>query len=451
MLHLPSPARAAAPFAALLVLPAALHAQAPDRYPLGADLPAFAAPAGRAAAGPPTPPEPSGGLQLREALALVLLHNPELAAESYELRAREAALLQAAALPNPTLDFEFEDFAGTGEFGGTDLAQTTLVLGQLIELGGKRAARTAVAAAERDLAAWDYELRRIDVLAETAAAFVEVLAAQERLELVEEAFALADAVRDAAVRRRRTGLASPADEMRAGVAADVTQVERERSEHELRVARRRLAALWSSVAPRFERAVGDLEALPRPPSEAELATRLDASLSLARWRAERSRRDALRAQARSERVPDVTLFAGPRRISGAHETALVAGFALPLPLWDRRRGAIEEAEYRAAQLEAERRATRASVATEVAAAHIALVASVEEAQLLRTRVLPGIERARDVLRRGYEDGRFPQHEVLDAERTHVETRGQYLRALVEAHHSAREIERLTGTPLEVAP
>ena len=66
-------------------------------------------------------------------------------------------------------------------------------------------------------------------------------------------------------------------------------------------------------------------------------------------------------------------------------------------------------------------------------------------------MLPGTERAVDVLRRGYESGRFAQIEVLDAERARLEAREQYLRALVEAHHSAQQIERLTGVPLEVRP
>jgi cobalt-zinc-cadmium efflux system outer membrane protein len=445
------PRRAAALAAVLLAAPAALRAQAPETYPLGADLPAFAAPAAPAAPAPDVPPEPEGVLRLRDALALVLLRNAELAADSYELRAREAALLQAGALPNPTLSLELEDFAGSGELSGVDEAQTTLLLGQLIELGGKRAARTALAAAERDLAAWDYELRRIEVLAGTASAFVDVLAAQERLRLADEALELAQAVRRVAALRKQAGLASPAEEIRAGVAVDVAGVEREHAEHELVTARQRLAAFWSGESPRFERADGDLEALPRPPGEAELAARLEASPGLALWQAERSRRDALRARARSARVPDLTLFAGPRRLSGPEETALVAGVSLPLPLWNRQRGAVEEAEHRVAKLAVERRATRASVATEALVARVALVAAVEESQLLRTRVLPGIERAVSVMRRGYEQGRFAQLEVLDAERARVEAREQYLRALVEAQRSAREIERLTGAPLEVAP
>jgi cobalt-zinc-cadmium efflux system outer membrane protein len=66
-------------------------------------------------------------------------------------------------------------------------------------------------------------------------------------------------------------------------------------------------------------------------------------------------------------------------------------------------------------------------------------------------VLPGSERAVEALRRGYEEGRFTLVEVLEAERARLDAGEQYLRALIEAHHSAQHIERLTGIALELQP
>jgi cobalt-zinc-cadmium efflux system outer membrane protein len=432
-------------------VPLASRAEGPAPYPLGRDLPAFEAPATAAAPPPEGAPEPSGVLRLGDALAAALLRNPELAADAYEVRAREAALVQAGAHPNPTLSIELEDFAGSGQFRGFDGAQTTILLGQLIELGGKRAARIDLATATRDLASWDYEVRRIDVLVRTASAFVDVLAAQERHRLADEALELARSMQGVAALRLRAGIASPAEDIRAGVQVDVAGVEREHTEHELATARQALAAAWGGEEARFERAEGDLQTLPAVPSMEDLAQRLDASPSVARWQTELAQRDALRARAKSERVPDVTLVAGPRRLSGPEDTALVVGVSVPLPLWNRHRGAVAEAEHRLAKLAAETRAARVRAVAELATARVGLAASSEEATLLRTRVLPGTERAVEALRHGYEAGRFAQIEVLDAERARLGAREQYLSALVEAHHSAQQIERLTGVPLEVRP
>jgi cobalt-zinc-cadmium efflux system outer membrane protein len=437
--------------AALLSLPLGAFAQAPAPYPVGRELPTFEAPASPADSPPPLAPEPTGALSLEAALAAALLQSPELAANAYEVRAREAALLQAGAFPNPTLELDLEDFGGGDEFSGVDAAQTTLLVGQRIELGGKRAARIALASADRDVAAWDYEVRRIDVLTSTAGTFVDVLAAQERNRLAAEVLGLAREMQGVATRRLRAGIANPAEEIRAGVAVDVAEVELEHSEHGLATARQRLAAIWGGEAPRFERAVGGLDRLPLAPRAEELRQRLAESPSVARWQAELLRRNASRESARSERTPDVTLHAGPRRLSGPDETAFVVGVSVPLPLWDRGSGAIAEAEHRVAKLSAEARGARVRAAADLEAARVGLEAATEEASLLRSRVIPGTERAVAALRRGYEQGRFAQLEVIDAERARLAAREQYLTALTEAHHSAHQIERLTGVPLEVQP
>jgi cobalt-zinc-cadmium efflux system outer membrane protein len=442
---------AALTLSAALSSPAGGQPPAPEPRPLGRGLPTFAAPDDPAIAGAPESVEPTGPLALSDALAAALLGNPALAARSYEIRAREAAELQAGLRPSPSLSAEVEDVLGSGDFRGVRSAQTTLQLGQLVELGGKRAARMRLAAAERQLAGWDYEAARVEVLTQAAAAFVEVLAAQERLRLADDGLAVARAVRRVAARRVQAGLASPAEEIRAGVAVDTAGVEREHADHELDTARTALTALWGGVEARFERAEGDLGELPELPPLAELQRRAAEGPDLARWAAEREGRDAALARARSQRIPDVTIAAGPRYLNGPDDVGLVLDASLPLPLWNRNQGAVAEAAYRRAQAASEQRATEVRVAAEVTTARTALRASSEEAALLRARVVPGIERAVAVLRRGYENGRNSQLEVLEAEQARLAAREQYLRALVEAHHSALQIERLTGAPLEEPP
>jgi len=128
MLRIIAPRCAAVLAVAALGAPLPICAEAPEPYPLGAGL-------RLSQHRHPRPKrlrrsaEPRGSCGCTDALALALLRNAELAADSYELRAREAALLQAGALPNPTLSLEVEDVAGSGDFSGVEQAQTTLLLG----------------------------------------------------------------------------------------------------------------------------------------------------------------------------------------------------------------------------------------------------------------------------------------------------------------------------------
>ena len=441
-----------ASLAILAVLVEEARAEHPDRYPLAADLESFEAPSTPVAPHEPELSEPTGEIVLADALALALLRNPELAVDSYEQRAREAALLQAGVRPNPTLSLGVEDIGGTGDRKGLGDAQTTLILSQVVELGGKRAARVSLARADVEAAAWDYEIQRIELFSRVSDAFVEVLAAQRRLSLADDALKIAREVKSVATRRMKAGMASPAEELRAGVSVDISSTLREHTQHELKAARQALAALWAGT-PRFTRAQGDLMKVPEPPSADDLTRRIESSPNVARWQAEVARREAMRKLARSSRTPNLELNGGPRHLAASGgekgDMSLVVGVSVPLPFWDRKAGAIAEAEQRFAQVAAERKADLVRVTTAIQAAQLGLVAAVEEAKVLRERVLPGIERTLEILRRGYEEGRFAQVEVLEAEKARVEAREQELRSLVEAHQSAREIERLTGVPLEV--
>jgi len=99
-------------------------------------------------------------LTLRDALALALQRNSELAAFGKERAATEAAILQAGVLPNPVLEIAGDNRGNARKAEAGDRS-TSIQLGQLIELGGKRGARVRVAEASRDLANWDYEAKRI--------------------------------------------------------------------------------------------------------------------------------------------------------------------------------------------------------------------------------------------------------------------------------------------------
>ena len=154
--------------------------------------------------------EPTGIIKLHQALAYALLHNPDLAVYSWQMRVTEAMELQAGLLPNPKFGVTVEEFGGTGESNGLDAAETTLQLSQLIELGGKRSKRTRIASLESRLAGWDYEAKRLEVFSKVANAFVDVLAAQKQLELTNELTQLSQKVLTTVSQRVESGKDSPA-------------------------------------------------------------------------------------------------------------------------------------------------------------------------------------------------------------------------------------------------
>ena len=398
-----------------------------------------------AAAAPPA--EPDGELGMRRALSLALARSPELASFGWRLRAAEAREVQAGLLPNPELGVRTEDIGVSGQTRGIDQAEMTVELGQLIELGGKRAARLEVAERGRDLASWDYEIERIELASRVAQAFVGVLVAQEQVALVDESVRLANEVVAAVALRVRAGGTSTVEQTRAEVALATVRVELDESRRALDVARRELAATWGSTSPRFARAVGRLELVDDVPSLPELEARIDASPSVARWTSELLERRALLDLERSRAVPDVTARGGYRRLFDPDENTFVVGFSVPLPVLNRNQGAIAEAEHRAEQARADQEATRVRVTAALDGAYQAVVTARSQVATLEREVLPGAREVFDTLNAGYREGRFSYLEVLDAQRTLIAARAQRVRALGDYQRAVVTLERLLGEPV----
>ena len=396
--------------------------------------------------------EPAGDLRLRDALALALMHNPRLAAFNWDVRATEAARLQAGAWPNPELSFEYEDFAGTGRFSETGEAEATLVLSQLVLLGGKRGKRTEVARLDNRLASWDYETVRIQTHAATFAAFVKVLAAQEQIALAEKIVEIARGIQKAVSARVRAGGTLALEENRARVAVETGQIEKKLAGRRLTIARRELTTMWGSITPRFARAVGALEAVGDgvPPLDSLLA-RVDHNPEVARWTNEHERRSARVQLIKADRVPDMNIAVGIRRHNAVDDVAFVLGLSAQLPTWDRKKGAIREAEYLTEQTGHAREAVATDIRRDIAVAYEVLAGAYEEVTSLRDHVLPEAKKAATRSGDAYRAGAIHLTDVLDIQRTFFRLHIRYVNALARYHSSVAELERLMGGPLTGTP
>ena len=391
--------------------------------------------------------EPTGTINLRQALALALMHNPDLKAFSWDVRAREVKTLQTGLRPNPELEAEIEEFGGSGDLSGFGAVEMTVQLGYLIELGGKRGKRRQVAVLETALAGWDYERARLDVLTQTAQAFIDVLAAQEAVALNEELVCLAEQVFNTVKAQVEAGKVSPVEGIRTRVELANSRIAREVSKRGLEAARKMLAATWGSTSPAFERVEGQFEMTKPIPTAKQLANRISQNPDIARWTVEMAQRQASIRLEKSGRIPDLSIGGGMKHLNEIGDVALIFGLSFPLPLFDRNQEAIREAQYNLARAFEERKSAEVVVRTALAATYQALSAAWATAIALKNDVLPGAQSAFDAVTEGYRIGKFDFLEVLDAQRTFFEVRGSYIDALAEYHRAVADVERLIGEPL----
>ena len=370
------------------------------------------------------PPEPRGGVTLQDVLSLALAHNPDLASFSIEVRAADARALQAGLRPNPELSVETENIFGRAEMRRFDSAETTLEISQLIEVAGKRPKRMRVASLERDLAGWDYEASKSDVLTETAKSFVDVLEAQERLALTEELLRLAEQVFDIVSQRVKAGKVSPMEETKAGVVLSNSRIERERARRALEAARKRLAVAWGSGTPTYEKVIGRLEPAELVPPTEEMTRGILRNPDIARWDTELAQRRAEIALQEANRIPDLSLGGGVRHFNETDDRAFVLGASIPLPLFNRNQGEILASRHQLAKAKKERGAAEGKVRAAIAEIYGSLSTATTEIEILKTTIIPGAQSVFEAASEGYRLGKFGFLDVLDAQRTLFEAKGQ---------------------------
>ena len=379
-------------------------------------------------------------LSLAKAIELALEGNPEVAAAKRQWEATEGQVLQGRSRPNPELAYSLEDARSKTR---TQSWQLNLPL----ELGGKRAARTKAAEKSREQAQAQLAELKATVRANVAAAYFDVLTAQERLVLARDSAALAKSSTDTVSKRVAAGKVSPVEESKARVAEAGVRVELAQAASEQRNALSRLFALLGRIDAPYTVLEGKAENLPSVPSLADLQPLISSAPGVVLARIEVDRRKALTALEQSTRVPEVTVSVGMQRSNETQRTVLLFGVSLPLPVFDRNQGNLLEALKLEDKARDELQAATVRLHSGVAQARERLSTITAEVQSLQQEVLPGAKSAYDAATIGFENGKFNFLEVLDAQRTYFTAKSQYLKALGEAHRAAADIDRLLGASM----
>ena len=379
-------------------------------------------------------------LSLAKAIELALEGNPEVAAAKRQWEATEGQVLQGRSRPNPELAYSLEDARSKTR---TQSWQLNLPL----ELGGKRAARTKAAEKSREQAQAQLAELKATVRANVAAAYFDVLTAQERLVLARDSAALAKSSTDTVAKRVAAGKVSPVEESKARVAEAGVRVELAQAASEQRNALSRLFALLGRIDTPFTVLEGKAENLPSVPSLADLQPLISSAPGVVLARIEVDRRKALTDLEQSKRVPDVTVSVGMQRSNETQRNVLLFGVSVPLPVFDRNQGNLLEALKLEDKARDELQAATVRLHSEVAQARERLSTIIAEVLSLKQDVLPGAKSAYDAATIGFENGKFNFLEVLDAQRTYFTAKSQYLKALGEAHRAAADIDRLLGASM----
>jgi cobalt-zinc-cadmium efflux system outer membrane protein len=362
---------------------------------------------------------------------------PRLAVGEAETRAAEGRAAQASARPNPTLDLQVENIGGDGPYRDFQSAETTLSVGQTLELGGKRGARIATARAELDTARSRASLGRVAYARDLTVAYATAEATGEHLVVAREGNDLAQADARAARLLVDNGKEAELRALQANAAASAAQAEASRAEAEAGAALARLAALiggertFTAVTP------GPLDRAWRGAASTGWAPTV--AVAAAEQRVATRKLDLERRRA----TPDLSVSFGVRRLNGDDATAAVAGFSLPLPLFDRNRGAVKSAQADADAARARLLMAQADAVADRRSAEGDATAAERSAGAAREGEAAAREAYR-LARLGYEAGKLPLIELLSARRDLVAARQRHIEARLTRAKALADLAQANG-------
>ena len=364
-------------------------------------------------------------LTLQEVLARAREQAPQIVSARLALEEARGRLLGASVRfqTNPEID------AALGNRNGPDTRFTDfeLGLGQRFEPRARRSARIAGAHAAITQSAANIDEVTRTVLRLAASTYYRAVHANERIKLLDATQELATSIYATADRRFRAGDIAVLDVNIARGSLARVRAEREGAEASKALALGELRQLL-----RLESDVGVEGSLTRPGE-----TDLNAALQTASQRPELRGLDAAIQEAEAELRLGLS-FSKPEYGVGVRysreegDQIVLGGMTVTWPMFSRGQGQRAVGTARAARLRSELDAARTRVRLEVRAVFDAYNRRLAAVRVLEAEAIPGLDENEQLTTRSFEVGQLGLPDLLLIRREILDTRSQYLDALLEA-------------------
>ncbi len=384
------------------------------------------------------------------AVEKTLLHSPALQHFPYQQRAIEADVLQAGLKPNPTFKADLENVFGTGNSRFLSGAELTLSLSQLIEMGDKRQQRINVANARLPALQQQYEVQRLDVVAQTLRHFYQALRLDAMLDWNQRRIDKEKAALKVIKHRADAGAVGSADVLRMQLRVARSENQQKQLRNERRLAYQKLAANWAGTVD-FEALTGDLAMLPAVPETEVLNQAISQTPAYLHIHALSRLREAQISLAEAQSTADITVGAGIRRMEGVNDNALVFSFSMPLQFNNRNQGNIARANVEYQQELQAMQLTVTQIELALAEIRIAMQNNLALSQSLKSDLQPIAKALLDSTAEGYELGQYSVLQWVDAQSELFAVERELIEAQTAVHLQMLELERLTGNVLSQSP
>lgn len=406
---------------------------------------------------PPAPqaagaPSPAPVVTLDQAINEALDHNLDLLAERYNLSVSDTRMITAKLRPNPvvSLGYIYLPFPGT-DFNfrnGVGPTEWNSRVDFLLERGGKRQDRMALAKADRDVAELSLKNTIRGIVYSVQGAFVDVLLAKESVALAEDNLRAFQGIVTINTARVTAGDLAKVELSRTRIAALQFQNAVQQAQLQLTQAKIKLQQLLGRVVPidAFD-IQGDMRREPAMPAVDRLrdvARDLRPDLQGIQAAQAKSQAD-LKLQIAQGKV-DYTVGAqySYQRVNPGTASTFSLYFAAPLPVFNRNQGEIVRAQRESEQWVARLKAAQNSVDAEVRSAYQQYLTSKNLLDNIETNMVSQAKDVRQITEYSYRRGEASLIEFLDAQRAFNDTMQSYNQARADYARSLYLLDSATG-------
>lgn len=377
----------------------------------------------------------------------VCSYSPELTFGSLEISSHEADICQASLYPNPELSVEVENVCGSRYFDGVDNAELTVALSQPIITAGKISKRTALAAAERDAAEWEYAIIKKRLREKFEHAFARVSILQEKAKLSQQLCSISKTVLDTASRMAENGKSSLLHTKQASIALRRSEMLLSKICSELTDAKEALALFWGGCGAEIHDVSFILDALKPPPCFERLRNCLLDTEEI--WLANASLCSAkqLLSSECANQYPDVLLTAGYQHYRESSDHSFLFEIDVELPFFDRNQGNIRKAETEIVKAQWKQSYSYTQQIAELRSSLKQCSTAYAQAKKLKEGLLKEMEESYELTLEAYNQGHLVYPDLLIARETLFSARENYLDCLLDYNQSLSTIRRLTNIPV----
>lgn len=378
-------------------------------------------------------------ITLKALESLALQHNPTLTQASAQIQGAGGAAFQAGRLPNPSLGYVSDQIGinGTaGELQGGFISQEIITGGKLRLSRAKFSQRARIA--EINASSQQYR-----VINDVRVHYYRALGAESLVEVQQQLFKNAVDNVQTTQEMFNLGQANQADWLLAQVQARRQQLIWQRARNNYQLAWENLITIVGTPELALTKLDGSLEPTGEPLQwETALSQLLSESPELCAAHEKIRHDEIVVRRERAEPIPDITVQATTGYNAETLETVAGLQVGFNLPIFDRNRGTISQAEADLVRSHAEVRRLELDLRRRLAGEFRRYQTARQHVTEYRETILPQSKKAHKLLLESYKKRRAAWPDVLMTERSYFEFRAEYVRQLVELQEAEVAIRGL---------